>query len=334
MGTPAPLDDAAFDEAVIRRLASTGGSKLRVKIACPCIDKDDVPVTDFGKLSRNFIAYVQDEPLLTFGMTTAKAYELIVEKCIQKGMTHVIMVESDVIAPRGALPRLMIRSVIEGHAFVCGSYPFKDHSDMSVAVWHGPDGRSVREPYPYKRRGLVQVDRALPMGCCVIDLRAVAGLPRPWFRDGSVPNTDTGESESITQDTYFTNKMILAGHKPMLDTDIQCVHVCRETRRCFGSPDYVIGGRLRLDAMGELAVRDAGWWLGYQGTSAPVVFDGLTASAPGYFVVHGKRKDGGERVSIEVSAADLIEAARAASAFKPSFAPEPPIPPATVPSSP
>ena len=310
------------EDGALRLMARTGGSDIRVKMACPCIDHDDVPVTDFSKLSRNFIAYVQDDPLLTFGMPTAKAYELMIEKCLEKGMTHVFIVESDVIAPRNALPKLLIRSAIEGHPFVCGSYPFKDYSDMSVAVWHGPDGRSVREPYPYKRRGLVPVDRALPMGCCVIDLRVAASLPRPWFMDGEVPNVDTGEPERITQDTYFTNKMIVAGHKPMMDTDVQCVHVCRETRKCFGSPDYVAGGRLKIDSVAELAVRDASWWLGYQLTSAPVVFDGLTASEiPGYFMVHGRRRDGGEKVSVEVSVVDLIGMMRAADLFRPNYAP-------------
>jgi hypothetical protein len=298
------------DEA-LRRLASTGGSDIRVKIACPCIDENDVPVTDFSKLSRNFIAYVQDDPLLTFGMPTAQAYQLIMEKCIEKGMTHVMVVESDVIAPRGALPQLLIRSTQEGRPFVCGSYAFKDYSGMSVVVRHGTDGRSVREPYPFRRRGLVEVDRALPMGCCLIDLSAVVKLPKPWFMDGEAPNVDTGEPEKITQDTYFTSKMISAGHKPALDTDIQCVHVCRETKRCFGPTEYVIGGRLRIDSVDELAVRDAPWWLGYHRTSAAVAFSGLTASdTQGYFLVHGIRKDNGEKVEIEVSALDLSDMSR------------------------
>lgn len=243
-------------DEVFCRLAITGGSDLKVKIACPCIDINDIPVTDFSKLSRNFIAYVQNDPLLTFGLNTAEAYELIVEKCIDKGMTHVVIIESDIIAPKNALPKLLIRSVIENHPFVCGSYPFKDYSDMSVAVWHDQDGRSIREPYPYKKRGLIPIDRALPMGCCIIDLRVVAKLKRPWFRNGKIPNIDTGELEEITQDTYFTNKMILAGYKPMLDTDIQCIHVDRNTRKCFGSPDYVQDGQLKINSVAELAVRN------------------------------------------------------------------------------
>lgn len=300
-------------DAVIQRLASTGGSDIRVKMACPCIDHDDVPVTDFDKLSRNFIAYVQDGVFMTYGLKVAAAYELIIEKCAENGMTHVVIVESDVIAPRNALPKLLVRAVTEGHPFVCGSYPFKDGSDLGVAVRHDAKGKSLRESYPYERRGLVPTDRALPMGCCVIDVRVAAKLTRPLFWDGAAPNADRADKpESVSQDTFFTTKMTLAGHKPMLDTDIQCVHVCRDTRRCFGSPDYVLGGRLRVDSARELAVRDAPWWLGYQESKAPVVFGGMTASdAPGYFMIHGIRRDDGERVSIEVSMPDMIDMTRA-----------------------
>jgi hypothetical protein len=299
-------------DEVTSHLSSTGGSDVKVKLACPCIDKNDVPLTDFGKLSRSFIAYVHEGPMLTFGMPIAEAYEAILEQCIEHEMTHVVIVESDVIAPKEALARLMVRSVFEGHPFVCASYPFKDGSGQGVVALFDDKGRTIHDHRPFERRGLVPAGKALPMGCCVIDLRIAAALPRPWFKNGwIVTNVDTGEPESTTQDTYFTTRMVLAGHKPVLDTDIQCVHVCRETRRCFGSPDYVRDGRLRPDAVKLLAIRNES----VEKSSSPwskVKFVGAVASdVPGLLLVRGEDEHGGQ-VLMEATAEELAALGRMA----------------------
>jgi hypothetical protein len=244
------------EQMVAKHLSSTGGSQYHVKLACPCIDRSDTPLTDFGKLTRHFIAWVQTDPFLVFGLPVADAYHAILEECLARGMTHVVTIESDMIVPRTAVDQLLVRSIAEGRPFVCGSYVFKDAAGISVALDDSGDRSSQRIPEPFRPRGLVVANRALPMGCAVIDLGAVRNLPRPLFRTLQIPRASDGVLEHISQDTYFTSLLRLHGHTPMLDTSLQCVHVSRQTGECFGSPDYVVERRLRADKVRELAVRD------------------------------------------------------------------------------
>jgi hypothetical protein len=244
------------EQMVAKHLSSTGGSQYHVKIACPCIDRSDAPLTDFAKLTRHFIAWVQSDPFLVFGLPVADAYQAILEECLNRGMTHVVTIESDMIVPRTAVDQLLVRSVAEGRPFVCGSYVFKDAAGISVALTDSGDRSSQRIAEPFRPRGLVVSNRALPMGCAVIDLTAVRNLPRPLFRTLQLPRASDGVLEHISQDTYFTSLLRLHGHTPMLDTNIQCIHVSRETGECFGSAEYVVEKRLRADKVHELAVRD------------------------------------------------------------------------------
>jgi hypothetical protein len=62
---------------------------------------------------------------------------------------------------------------------VCGSYTFKDEAGISVAVYDAVAESSRRIEKPFERRGLVPASRTLPMGCAVIDLKAVRNLPKP-----------------------------------------------------------------------------------------------------------------------------------------------------------
>ena len=227
-------------------------SKFNVKIACPCIDRSDQPVTDFSRLTKSFIARVQTSPLLTFGLSIDAAYELIFKECMERGMTHVFIVESDVIVPVSALDRLLMRNIVEGHPFVGGVYPYKNDTDICPAVTDYPP-LQTRVPTPYVRRGLVPITHALPMGCCLIDLRVLNSLPKPWLKTTSFINAH-GVQEDITQDAWLTVRFNQSGYTPMLDTNIQCVHVCRKTQKCYGSPELVERGQIRAEASGSLAI--------------------------------------------------------------------------------
>lgn len=233
---------------------NSGTCRYVVKTLCPLISRDEVPVTDFGQMTRSFIAYSGNDPAYTFGMPVDAAYNLLFEECIKNGITHAFIVESDVVVPRVAMDRLLVRCIDEGHPFVCGVYPFKDGTDICPTLVKTSVGNS-RLPAPYVRRGLVRADHSLIMGCAMIDISVLGNLKRPWFKTTSVM-TDRGVDEDITQDTWFTHNMMNAGYMPMVDTNIQCVHVDRNTRECFGSPDVVSNGKIRPEIARYYAIND------------------------------------------------------------------------------
>ena len=91
------------------------------------------------------------------------------------------------------------------------------------------------------------------MGCCIIDLRVVKHLERPLFK--TTEFTRNGVAEQVSQDAWFSHNLRQAGYIPMLDTNVQCIHVCRATGKYFGSPD-IIGDKNVLAA--EYAVKGCG----------------------------------------------------------------------------
>lgn len=290
--------------AVIDKIQSTAGnSNINVKLACPRLNTNDVPMTDFTKLSKDFIAYVQDDPMYTYNIPVADAYNLILNQCIEHNISHVIIIESDMIVPRNAIDKLLTRCIIEGHPFVCGIYPFKDFSDTCMAVINREDGTTLRVPNAYERRGLMPVN-LLPMGCCIIDLNIVKKLPKPWFATTYVNRKEDGHSEQVSQDAYFSKLMIANGHQPMLDTDIQCVHVCRDSFRCFGTPYYTRNYRLRQDNICELAFRND---MNIT-EQVQIIFDKITLSnKPGMICLYGRRKGSDELVMAEILASELTK---------------------------
>lgn len=156
------------------------------------------------------------------GMPFDHARNACAMKALEVGADYLGFLDSDVIPPRDAFPRLLAhRKPIVSAVYSRRSPPH------GIPVAQKPVGQWVTS---LPRSGLVEVD-VVGCGCCVIRRDVLKALPpsrpgRHWF-DWRVDMKGTeGEQLPLSEDfTFFYRCKQLLGIPVLLDTSIRCRHV-------------------------------------------------------------------------------------------------------------
>lgn len=242
----------------------------RITVNVPRRSLGHVPYVALDKLARPKCTSIA-VPEAPIGMSWVDAWNSIVKTSISNHVDYIVIIEDDMLVPRNAVSHLLQRIQNSDFSFICGSYVRKDSCNESVHITNvgttlveepiqyndlsgqAIDGmtrtveRMITEPLvnPYQRRGLVENNFLTCFGCCIIDTKVFANLPFPWFyyaEPGNVINFQDQKTEiqqTITHDAFFTRRLLKAGFKSAVDTDLQCLHVDLETKNVYGSPEYV-----------------------------------------------------------------------------------------------
>lgn len=138
------------------------------------------------------------------------------------GAEWLLMVDSDTVVPPDALANML-----EHDVDVCLGYYQHKRSDIGgTCLWkHGSWANRYTGPELHalaaRGRHLIRVQGG-GMGCSLVRVRALGGLPYPWFRWVVTPTgTETGE------DIYFCNLCRDNGIPVHADTRVACGHAYR-----------------------------------------------------------------------------------------------------------
>jgi len=238
----------------------------RVAIACPQRSISDTPVWERGLINTVKGFDIATQTLTPMGMSVDQAYTDIVRTCLANGVDYLVILESDMIVPRNVLSQLLHRAHDEKLPFVCGSYVLKDTTGQSAAITVDENGTPINFPNPFEERGVVPCGWVVPFGCSIIRTEVFADIPFPWFQtvfgspDRPVPMSFQGQqveiTNTLTQDAFFCERLFASGYQGYVDTDIQCLHMDRESGRIFGSPRYVDEYALRSSEAWRFAVSE------------------------------------------------------------------------------
>jgi hypothetical protein len=140
----------------------------------------------------------------------------------RRTLTHLLLLDSDMIFPPGMVPRLM------GHAKdVVGVLYAKRLPPFEVVGGrcNSPDS-AVRSLWPqvYPLRpgeGLQRAD-LVGGGVQLVHRRVFETIPPPWFE---MPPTTINRGGHITDDYYFCEKVRAAGFELWCDTDLEVGHM-------------------------------------------------------------------------------------------------------------
>ena len=152
------------------------------------------------------------------GMPVDKARNMLVKDAQEAGARWIWFVDSDVLVPPGALFYMMQWRLPILSALVYGK------KNDGPALWRlDPASTSYVPMRHFPNPGLVEVD-AIPMGCCLIDMRVFDHMPFPWF-DWEVldPRLDAG-SGRLSEDFYFCREAAKANFRIFCYTGIRCGH--------------------------------------------------------------------------------------------------------------
>lgn len=228
----------------------------RIALACPRRNENDIPITNYQEFNMPKGFEIAQQVISPTNMTVSDAYNHIIKVCLDKEncVDVVFIYETDMIIPKNTLSKLLSRIINDNLDFVCASYVLKDGTDQCTAFIKDISGVSKPLPDPFTPRGLVECNWIAPMGCCAIKTDVFREIEYPWFAEvNASPNNpviiNEGDNQIeiksyISQDAYFSEKLFRHGFKAFVDTDIQCLHVNKDTEKIYGSPKIISDNKI------------------------------------------------------------------------------------------
>lgn len=189
------------------------GSSSEVVIACPTVG-----IVSFNwALSTIGLAKPQSTAICgQIGLPFHVARNQLVRDAKQFGARFIWFIDTDVIPPVDAYARLKSLNLPIVSAF---SYSKKGHP----ALWKSAlDGTAYTPMKQDPGDKLMEID-AIPMGCCLIDMRVFDVIPEPWF-DWTIENAGEDVPGHFSEDFEFCRKAQRYGFRIFVHTGIRCKH--------------------------------------------------------------------------------------------------------------
>lgn len=152
------------------------------------------------------------------GYGAARARNLIAQEVLDEGFDAVLMVDSDIELPSGALKYLS-----EGETpIVLGAYPRRNGSGSELFEMGQKDFVKRFESIPPERFDV----KGGGLGCAFIRRVCFEQMPFPWFNYVEYPNKDV-----LSEDNYFCNIAAQVGLRIEADGRVRCGHVSKYIAR-------------------------------------------------------------------------------------------------------
>lgn len=140
----------------------------------------------------------------------------LVKDCLNINASHIFWLDSDVLPPPEAIPRLMSHK----YPIVSGVYRSKTNAIGAWMLKGVVDGVKRYSPVSSIANQVVLAD-AVGAGCLLTDIRLFKRLPEPWFKWGILDLDKPGTSE----DFYFCEKVFEhTGLKVLVDGHVLANH--------------------------------------------------------------------------------------------------------------
>jgi hypothetical protein len=153
----------------------------------------------------------------------------IAQKALSLGITHLIMMDVDMIYHPKTITKLLSHKLP-----IVGALCFRRYPPFDSILLIEQDGGYVSLA-DWEEGSLVEVD-ATGAGCIMFDMNIFKKMPYPWFKF----RKDADNGAIIGEDIGFCKNLKKAGYKIFVDTSIPCDHlttlaVNRQTSKLYRS---------------------------------------------------------------------------------------------------
>ena len=158
------------------------------------------------------------------GIEVGEARDYVVQYALERKARYVWFIDDDVLPPNWAAQRL-ISTLRASDAMACGGiYPAKrDIYEPLVFQDHGSGPY-----YDWKPNEVFEVTGFIGTGCLMIKTALFHVLEPPWFVSSDYPRQ--------TDDNYFCQKVLKAGHVILADAGVLCGHFDWKTGKGYWAP--------------------------------------------------------------------------------------------------
>jgi len=145
----------------------------------------------------------------------------LVEKAIQADCTHLLMMDTDQVPERDAIPKLARHKLPIVHAKVHRRYP-----PFDPIFFRGEINKYTLIPdEEWGKGGLMEVD-ATGAGMVLYDINVFFDVDYPWFELIMSGKDENGDyRKAVGEDINFCSKLKQAGYKIFVDCDVKVGHL-------------------------------------------------------------------------------------------------------------
>lgn len=157
------------------------------------------------------------------GLDAATARNRIIERCFEKGCSHILFLDEDHFIPPSMLDFLLEtgdQAIVSG--LVC-----KKGEEFQQVAWEVRDVNGKKEYYHVTLPidGKVYEVSVCAFGCTLINLEKLKKLKKPYFRDTCETDVD-GNKSNIRSDINLCHAFVDIGEKVWIDTRVLVGHLC------------------------------------------------------------------------------------------------------------
>jgi len=198
----------------------------KILIGAPHRAATDTNVTNFNsvQIPAGFTADIE-EPI---GHKVADAQNIIIQRAIDEGFDYIFFVEDDNLIPRNALVTLMSHKVD-----VVGGLYYRKYLPLETAGMHY-DEDGTPSSINFEIGDVIHHTLVLPSGCTLIKTEVFKNMNKPFYKEIHV-----NDRVQVTSDTYICEKFREQGIDIITDTNVQCLHIDKQTGKIFGHAKFV-----------------------------------------------------------------------------------------------
>jgi len=157
------------------------------------------------------------------GVKTAEARNLLVERAIEEGCTHIFFLDADHLVDENILPCLLGNTIA---TVVSGLIVKRDGKDSQVGFVKKSDGFYYNVALPTD--GLSYAVDACAFGCTLIDLSVFKDIEKPYFKDVLYRDSE-GALQQRRSDMEFCREVKALGKDIRIDTRVRVGHIGKQS---------------------------------------------------------------------------------------------------------
>jgi len=199
-----------------------------INVSIPTRNEKDIPCCDLNKLQ--VLRGYDSRANCVSGLNVDEARNELVHIAIKNNSEFILFLDDDIIPPADGLCKMLeqMESDVQIGA-IAGDYILKGSPEHSAHLMLNKEGMVIELNRLKTDKKVVECNWLMALGFCLVRTKCFHQIRQPWFKCHSKNTQETG----INEDAHFTELLLQAGYKALIDKTIQCAHIDKEKFKMY-----------------------------------------------------------------------------------------------------